>query len=90
MQGGNHIGDAGAKSIAAVMNDISSLQNLSLVRQTFCNFPAEFEFLFYGDASGVTCAMQARNQIGGDGAKSIAAALKVNNSLWKLYLVRRT
>jgi hypothetical protein len=32
MQGGNHIGDAGAKSIAAAMNDISSLQNLSLVR----------------------------------------------------------
>jgi hypothetical protein len=32
MQGGNQIGDAAAKSIAAAMNDISSLQSLSLVR----------------------------------------------------------
>jgi hypothetical protein len=32
MQGGNQIFDAGAKSIAAAMNDISGLQDLSLVR----------------------------------------------------------
>jgi hypothetical protein len=49
---------------------------------------AEFAFLFYGDASGVTCAMQGTNLIGDDGVKSIAAALKENNSLQDLSLVR--
>ena len=37
---------------------------------------------------GLTSAVQARNQIGDDGAKSIAAAVEGNSSVQILYLVR--
>ena len=63
---------------------------ISCEMNSWISVAAEFVFLFYGDASGVTCTMQGCNLIGDDGARSIAAALQENSSLQDLSLVRST
>jgi hypothetical protein len=90
VQRGNQIGDVGAKSIAAALEGNSNLEMLGLVRWRSLGFLLLLKMLFSFDRVRwrLTCAVQRDNLIGGDGAKSIAAALERNSSLKYLGLVR--
>jgi hypothetical protein len=61
--------------------EISRLKTLNLV--------IFFRFVVCCSAPGLKCVVQNDNQIGDDGAQSIAAAVEGNSSLRELWLVSR-
>ena len=92
-QNSNEIGDDGACVIADAMRVNSSLQWLDLVRLCCCTLldifftcvSLKFPFCFSFLALNVS---QSNNEIGDDGARAIADAMRVNSSVQTLRLVR--
>jgi hypothetical protein len=91
--------DAGGCKVAAAdltlfaarvtTGEISRVQELHLVMFSSGSVSAVyFPRVVYCSATAPTCAVQGGNEIGDDGAKSIAAAVEGNSSLQRLVLVR--
>jgi len=90
LQGGNRIGDAGARGLGEGLKVNSGLQRLYLVRLFgYCLF-------LWGRCreragrgwAALTRVLQGGNGIGDAGARGLGEVLKVNSSLQRLWLVR--
>ena len=92
-QDNNRIGDDGARAIADAMRVNSSVQTLNLVRLCCCMLLDVFftfvslKFLLLFQYLNLNVS-QWTNNIGSDGARAIADAMRVNSSVQTLDLVR--
>ena len=86
VQGGNELGDEGAKFLCEALQFNASVQILDLVSYFLATFNIFFVW-FQASCLFYMHVLQQHNLIGDEGAKFIGQALKVNTSLQTLSLV---